>query len=161
MKKPPGDYDVGYGRPPDATKFGRRPQPLHRQKRKPYIPDVLSLLNGHADVMQDGRHTRLHPHEAMMLSLGKRSLKREIRAIKLFLGECKKAGLLAPPSGKRGGVAVCPKWMPVQMFMLIGEAPWSVKEYDRIAAQFEAELKMYDEFFPGAREKAEHEHKIK
>jgi hypothetical protein len=36
----------------------------------------------------------VHPHEAQLMSLGKRALKGEARAIKLFLKHCEAAGLL-------------------------------------------------------------------
>src|ERR1700730_9371998 len=117
MKKTPGDYGVGYGRPPDATKFGQRSQPKRRRRNIPEIPNILTLLNEPVPVARDGKQEKLHPHEVMMLSLTKRALKREFRAIKAFFKECVKAGLLdAPPQARSSGVLVVPKWMPDQMF---------------------------------------------
>lgn len=161
LKEPSSPYDVGYGKPPDATKFGKRPQPQRRPRKEPQLPNILSLLTDRVEVSRDGKAEKLHPHEVMMLSLGKRALKRELRAIKAFLKECKKAGMLEPPPAQRTcGVAVCPKWMPMEMFCLLGDPPWDASFYDPIAAKFEETLKLYAEWFPGAREKGEHEHRV-
>ncbi len=161
MAKAPHEYDVGYGKPPDSGKFGQRAQPKRRRRKKDPLPNILSLLTEPVAISRDGKQTKLHPHEVMMLSLGKRALKRELRAIKAFLKECKKAGLLEPPPGQRScGVAVCPKWMPMDMFCLLGDPPWDAKLYDPIASQFEEALRVRAEWFPGAREKGENEHRI-
>jgi hypothetical protein len=161
LEKTPGQYDVGYAKPPDATKFGNRPQPTRRRRKRHELPNILSLLTESVEISRDGKAQKLHSHEVMMLSLFKRAVKRELRAIKRFLKECKKAGLLEPPPTERtSGVLVCPKWMPIEMFMYVGEPPWNAKHYDQAAAKFKSTLRLFDEWYPGARERAEHEHKI-
>jgi hypothetical protein len=84
----------------------------------------------------------MHPHEAMMHSLGKRAAKGETRAIKLFLDECKKAGLLDPLSAKqRSGVFTVPKGVPMavacRMLKQAGLPPWDRNLYAEVTAEYE------------------------
>jgi hypothetical protein len=58
----------------------------------------------------------MHPHEAMLHGAFARVGAGEIRAIKLFLQECKRAGLLdRPPAEPSSGVVVIPKEVPMDL----------------------------------------------
>ena len=112
-------YEVGYGKPPKATRFGNRPQPdrLPGPRRATEAGlDLAASINGPMKVFQRGATVRVHPHEAMMLGLAKKGLDGSIRAIKEFFLECKKAGLLeAPPLQQTGGFILAPKGVPSQL----------------------------------------------
>ena len=60
------------------------------------VPTSPSWLDKPLKVKRGGKSVRMHPHEATMISLGKRALKGEPRAAKEFLKECAIAGLLSP-----------------------------------------------------------------
>jgi hypothetical protein len=164
LKKRSGPYDVGYGKPPDATKFGHRPQPKRRRRNKPEVPNIQSLLTEPVAVTRDGRPEKLHPHELMMLSLWKRTMKRELRAVKAFFKECDKAGLFdPPPQAQSSGVITCPKWMPMSMcedlINAAGAPPWPAKLYNQIAENYADSLSTFSDWYPGARQAQEDEYK--
>lgn len=94
----PRPYEVGYGKPPEHTRFGRRPQP-HRQKnanegRSLRKPDIAGQLDRLVDVKLGRRATKLHPQEAMLHSLFAKAARGQLQAIKQLLREFDRAGLL-------------------------------------------------------------------
>jgi hypothetical protein len=93
-------YEVGYGKPPKATRFGNRPQPNRSSKSGPArgaAINVAAAINRPMKVVHRGAAVRIHPHEALMQGLAKSGLSGKLGAIKEFLLECKKAGLLDAP----------------------------------------------------------------
>ena len=108
-----GEYEVGYGKPPKATRFGNRPQPDRSSKPGPTRRAAIGLAavtNGLMAVTHNGRVVRMHPHEAMLHGLAKNGLRGKQSAIKAFLVECKKAGLLeGPPAQQTSGSIFVPK----------------------------------------------------
>ena len=103
------EYEVGYGKPPKATRFGARPQP-NRSSRprlaKEAAVDVAAAINRPITITRNGTSVRMHPHEAMMLGLAKNALRGKLRAMKEFFSECKKAGLLDSPPVTEGNYSV-------------------------------------------------------
>ena len=92
-------YEVGYGKPPKATRFGNRPQPK-RSAKSPAI-DLAKTINRPVTVTRNGKRVRIHPHEAMMRGLLKSALGGKLRAIKQFLStvqESRPAGSAARAS---------------------------------------------------------------
>ena len=72
------EYKVGYKKPPKEHQFKPKHQPAARPdggKRKENSPDVAGWLDKPLAVKRGGKTIRMHPHEAMMTSLGKRALK--------------------------------------------------------------------------------------
>ena len=95
-------YEVGYGKPPKATRFGHRPQPNRSSRSGPASEaaiDVAATINRPMKVTHRGAAVRMHPHEAAMHGLAKSGLRGKLRAIKEFFFECKKADLLHAPVG--------------------------------------------------------------
>jgi hypothetical protein len=124
-------YEVGYRKPPKATRFGNRPQPNRSAKSagsREAAVDLAATINSPMKVSQRGATVRVHPHEAMMLGLAKKGLDGSIRALKEFFLECKKAGLLeAPPAQQTSGVIFAPKGVPrdlaCRLIGLLGPPP--------------------------------------
>ena len=92
-------------------------------------------------VKQGGKSVSMHPHEAAMISLGKRALKGEPRATKQFLKECEIAGLLTPQQLEQThGVFVAPRGVDLSvakvMIETYGLPPWEPDEYAAIEAEF-------------------------
>ncbi|WP_166294504.1 hypothetical protein [Bradyrhizobium sp. 2S1] len=77
-----GGYQVGYGKPPVATRFGTRPQPERPNRRvaKHHSPDVAALLERPIEASIGGKKIKLHPHEAVLHGLFKRVVAGETRA---------------------------------------------------------------------------------
>ena len=95
-----GDYEVGYGRPPKATRFGVRAQPdrSKRQSSKSESPDLAALLDRSVSLSRNGKQTKMHAYEAMLHALAKQALGGQVRALRQILKLFKEAGLLeAPP----------------------------------------------------------------
>ena len=95
-------------------------------------------------VSQRGATVRVHPHEAMMLGLAKKGLDGSIRAIKEFLLECKKAGLLdAPPAQQIGGFIFVPKGVPFELgsrlLTMVGLPPWPDDVFAACKAEYDAD----------------------
>lgn len=140
-------YEVGYGKPPKATRFGNRPQPNRSVKpegSREAVVDLAATINGPMKVSQRGATVRVHPHEAMMLGLAKKGLDGSIRALKEFFLECKKAGLLeAPPGQQTSGVIFAPKGVPCdlacRLIGLIGLPPWPEDVYAEFKAEYDAD----------------------
>ena len=106
------EFKVGYKKPPKEHQFKPKNQTAARRNgghRNEDIPDIAALLEKPVPVSRRGKSVRMHPHEAMMNSLGKRALKGEHRAAKEFLRQCDFAGLLTPQHAQQnGGVFTVP-----------------------------------------------------
>lgn len=141
-------YEVGYGKPPSATKFGNRAQPNRFVKEPSAAPQTLAaLLDGHELVERAGRRARVHAHEAMMVSLANLVLrKNKIGAAKKFLQECHKAKLLEPePSARTSGVIVVPHTKyPVFDFLVSREGlpPWNENIIAKAEAEYHRDLQI-------------------
>jgi hypothetical protein len=140
-------YEVGYGKPPKATRFGARPQPNRSSKSGPAREaaiDVVAAINRPMKVTHRGAAVRMHPHEAVMHGLAKAGLLGKLRAIKEFFVECKKAGLLdAPPARQTSGTITVPKGMPIglaaRLVRMAGPPPWDDDLYDQCKAEYESD----------------------
>jgi hypothetical protein len=140
-------YEVGYGKPPKATRFGARPQPARANRRtsRSQNPDIAALLDRPIEALIGGKKAKLHPHEAMLHGLFQRVVAGDIRAIKLFLEECKRAKLLDPtPEVLSHGVIEVPKEVPIQLAARLvscaGPPPWDAELFDQLKAEYERDL---------------------
>jgi hypothetical protein len=147
------DYEVGYKKPPRQHQF----KPRHERNarldgggRKENNLDVASWLDAPLKVKRQGKLTNMHPHEAAMLSLGKRALKGERSAAKEFLKQCELAGLLtAKQLEQTHGVFAAPRGVDFSiarvMIETYGLPPWGKDEYAAIKAEFERDQARIDE----------------
>ena len=141
------DYKVGYAKPPEATRFGVRPQPnrsLKRRTAKNAAVDVVGAINRPLTITQNGAAVRMHPHEAIMHGLAKTALRGGIRAMKEFFSQCKKAGLLdAPLAQQTTGVLTVPKGTAIglaaYLVKIAGPPPWDDQLSDRCKAEYDSE----------------------
>ena len=138
------EYEVGYGKPPEATRFGNRPQPDRTSKSKPAKEAAIfaDAINGLMKVAHNGRVVRMHPHEAMLRGLTKSGLRGKVRAIKEIFLACRKADLLnAPPAGQMGGVLTVPNDVPiglaVRLVRIAGPPPWEDAFYKACKCEYE------------------------
>ena len=143
-------YEVGYGKPPKATRFGVRPQPV-RSKRKANTerPDIAALLDRPIQANINGKKTKLHPHEAMLHGLFQRAVGGQIRAIKFFLEECKRARLLDPPQQSHGAVIEIPHGVPPELggrlVRRVGPPPWDPDVFALHKAEYERDMAHIEE----------------
>jgi hypothetical protein len=139
-------YEVGYGKPPKATRFGNRPQPDRSSRsgsaREAAI-DVAATINRPIKVTHRGAAIRMHPHEAAMRGLAKSGLRGKLRAIKEFFLECKKADLLNATVGQTSGTLTVPNGVPIELFArlvrIAGPPPWDDDLYDQCKAEYESD----------------------
>ena len=137
-------YEVGYGKPPKASRFGTRPQPDRSSRPRTTEDiqvDVVATINRPLTVTQNGKAVRMHPHEAMMLGLLKSALSGKIGAMKQFFAECKKAGMFDAPVRQTSGVITVPKGIPLELAARLvkegGPPPWQDEFYDYHKAEYQ------------------------
>ena len=155
-QKPSADrpYEVGYCKPPIATRFGQRQPPKRRSggTEQP-LPDIAAILDRPIAVKVNGRNGRLHPHEAALHGLFGRVVKGEIRAIKQFLKECDRAGLLAAQTAAFDCVVHLPNDIPWELACYIlqhaGLPPWDPLLVASHLAEYKADLERLERVEPG------------
>jgi hypothetical protein len=145
-------YKVGYGKPPEATRFGNRPQPNRSSTSAPAregAVDLVATINRSIKVRQRGKEVSMHPHEATMHGLVKSGMSGKIGALREFLSECKKAGLLVPPPTRpTNGVITVPKGMPVglaaRLVRTAGAPPWDAELLEEFSAEYERDREIIE-----------------
>ena len=83
-----GDYEIGYGRPPRATRFvkGRSGNPRGRPRGAKSFTALLSdKLNEPVTVAENGGRRKISKREAIVTQLVNRSAAADFRAIKILL----------------------------------------------------------------------------
>ena len=123
-KKPTGDYDVGYCRPPKAHQFPKKTSgnpggaPLKKKQKR---VDVAAVLNEPLAVKSLGVPRKMPPFEVAVRRLVERGLKQKnLNAILEFLELCKTHGLLVPPPvDPGGGVIIVPVGLSAEEWMNI------------------------------------------
>ena len=108
-KKPSGDNEVGYGKPPKEHRFpkGRSGNVSGRPKsKKSGLTDISGLLNEPVKVKAGGKVREMGPFEAGLWKLAKRAVDKDLRAILRFVKICEEYGAFAPPSAVTGGGVV-------------------------------------------------------
>ena len=112
-KKPSGDNEVGYGKPPKEHRFpkGRSGNVSGRPKsKKSGLTDISGLLNEPVKVKAGGKVREMGPFEAGLRKLAKRAVDKDLRAILKFVKICEEYGVIAaPPAATGGGVVRAPK----------------------------------------------------
>jgi hypothetical protein len=84
-----GDYEVGYGKPPVGTRFkkGDRGNPHGRPKKvvKTVHERVSELLQRQIEIVEGGIATTKSVEEAILLAVGQKALKGDLKAIAFLL----------------------------------------------------------------------------
>ena len=116
------------------------------------VPTLLRWLDKPLKVKRGGKSVKMHPHEAAMISLGKRALNGERRAAKEFLKQCDIAGLLTPQQLEQdGGVFEVPRGVDFSvakvMLETYGLPPWEPDEYAAVDAEFERDQAHVEELY--------------
>ena len=135
------DYEVGYKKPPKAHQFKSKQARLEDQPRQPKRRhlDIARLFDQPLRVKSAGKTISVHPHEAQLMSLGKRALKGEARAIRLFLKHCESAGLIAAPAEHCFVFEVPPSVNPAVARVLlksVGLPPWDAVAFAELEAEY-------------------------
>jgi uncharacterized protein DUF5681 len=132
-KKPSGDYEIGYGKPPPASRFkpGQSGNPKGRPKQADATTlDITGLLNEPIKVKVAGKTKKMSPFEASFRLLAKRAIKdKNLGAIIEFLKRCEEYSVVKPPRVRSfGGVVHLPRgwdqdeW--IEMLKEHGPPPW-------------------------------------
>jgi hypothetical protein len=159
------EFKVGYRKPPKEHQFKPRHQTATRHnsgERQENSPDVAGWLDKPLKVKRGGKSIRMHPHEAAMISLGKRALNGERRAAKEFLRQCDIAGLLAPQQVRQnGGVFTVPRGVDPSVAKVMlgtyGLPPWDPDQYAAVVAEFELDEEHVEEIYQRFLEDLDHE----
>ena len=89
------DYDVGYGKPPKASRFkpGQSGNPRGRPRGQPnLITDIMTEMAEQIRVREGERERSISKQRAMIKALVAKSLKGEARAAALLIGLITKLG---------------------------------------------------------------------
>lgn len=123
-KKPAGDYEIGYCRPPKTTRFKKKP-------KQPALLDVAKLLAEPVAIGMDGKKSSMTPFEiAFRAQVKKAILGKSLRAALWVLSEAEKHRLLAPPPEPEsgGGVIVVPGRLKPEDWTAIFKSNASIEE---------------------------------
>jgi hypothetical protein len=83
-----GDYEVGYGKPPEATRFkkGASGNPKGRPKgTRNLSTDIREVLGAKVSVMENGKPRRVSTQLATLMRLREKALKGDIRSMERLL----------------------------------------------------------------------------
>ena len=112
-KKPSGDNEVGYGKPPKEHQFkpGQSGNIKGRPKsKKSGLTDISGLLNEPVKVKAGGKVREMGPFEAGLWKLAKRAVDKDLRAILKFVKICEEYGVIAArPAATGASVVRAPK----------------------------------------------------
>jgi len=108
-KKPTGDYEVGYCRPPAEYQFpkGKSGNPggaPTKQKKK--RADITDVLNEPVKVTVGGKERTMSPFEAGTRKLAKKAVDGHVPSILKFVKLCEEYGIIAPPPDASGGCVI-------------------------------------------------------
>jgi hypothetical protein len=120
--------------------------------RRENVVDLAGIFEKPLRVKRAGKTVAMHPYEAELTSLGKRALKGEPRATKLFLKRCEAAGLLDPaPAEQTHGVFVIPKGANSAIVKVLlqtyGLPPWDPDIYASLEAEYEGDQARIEELY--------------
>jgi len=93
--RPPGDYEIGYGRPPPATRFqpGQSGNPRGRPRGMRPIGHVLQqALNRRVVVNENGRERRIRLQDAIIQGLVNDAARRNHNALRLLFSLLERYG---------------------------------------------------------------------
>lgn len=150
------DYEVGYKKPPKEHQFkpkqSRKENSQAKTSRKQVGLDLAGILDKPLRFNRAGKAVSMHPHEALLTSLGKRALKGEARAAKLFLKHCGAAGLLEPaPVEQTSGVFEIPKGANPGIVKVLlethGLPPWDPDVYAALEAEYRRDADHIEELY--------------
>ena len=112
-KDPDGDYEVGHSRPPKDTRWkkGQSGNPKGRPKADKTGPvDISAFLDEPVAMTINGKAKELHPFEAMVWQMIRKSMKGEITPLIRLVELCEDNGLIhTPPPESDGGVMIAPE----------------------------------------------------
>ena len=86
-RRPPEEYEVGYGKPPKATRFkkGKSGNPSGRPRRRPTVADVLDKVANRKIRARDGGNVRqITQMEAVLLKQFEKAIKGDQKAADLI-----------------------------------------------------------------------------
>ncbi len=106
-KRPTGNYEVGYCRPPKDTQFRKEHSGNPRgapPKQQQELADVASVLNEPIFVNRAGTRRKMGSFEVSVRKLVGRALKeKDLNAIQEFIRLCETLGIMEPPPVTYGG----------------------------------------------------------
>jgi len=109
--KPPGDYEIGYRKPPKAHQFRKNQtgNAKGRPRKKECATDVLSVIEEPLIVKVGDKTSEMHPFEISTRKLAQNATNGNLRAIIRFIKLCEEYAVFTPPPSDTGnGVLVAP-----------------------------------------------------
>ena len=130
-RQPPGDYEVGYGKPPKQTQFRSLSDAAHElgfgrkgKKTKTRQINLTRLLSERVAVTHNGGVVRMDPYELSLRAQVKSAVKdRSLPALKEIIRLALEFQLVKPPPMGRqtGNVVQVSKTCPDDIYMIISD----------------------------------------
>jgi hypothetical protein len=95
-RKHPGEYEVGYGRPPQHSRFkpGQSGNPRGRPKGRQNLKTVLeNILDQKVTVTENGRPKVMRKRELMLVAHVNKAVKGDVRALNSIIALMARTGL--------------------------------------------------------------------
>lgn len=130
-------YEVGYGRPPKATRFakGRSGNPGGRPRKRtgPVKLDLAAILDKPIMATTNGVRKAMHPHEVRLLQALKKGLEGDVGELIYVYDQLLKSDAFDLADAVLGGVVTLPsKDMPWTMAKIMAErfgaGPWNRRQ---------------------------------
>jgi hypothetical protein len=137
--QPPGDYAVGYGRPPKTHQFKKGEPPPPRGTPKPQVFDLLAILNKPVEIARAGKTRVVPAYEQGLLAIARGALKGDVAKIKYLFKEFEKHGIFEKQ--KHDPMIRCPDDLHEGVFRILAghlyrNAPYSKPELRWAARQY-------------------------
>jgi hypothetical protein len=141
------DEKVGYGRPPQATRFkkGQSGNPKGRPRKRDGVELDLNRLLKPVVVTIGGQPREMQPKEIELRQLLDKAIKKtDLRAIEYLLGLFAQHGAIRPPPRRQvNGVVHLPNNMPTAVahaaFAHFGPPPWKARQLTPLKRRYLAE----------------------
>jgi len=137
----PENTEVGYGRPPVATRFkkGQSGNPKGRPKRDRRAPtiDVSSITMKPVKVLRNGAEVEITTYEARLRqALAKAATGKSFKHARYLFELFEGLGLVKPSSSGSCGVVTVPKDISVSagclLLQLYGQPPWTKRQINQV-----------------------------
>jgi hypothetical protein len=139
--EPTGDYDVGYCRPPEASRFKKGQEPPRRKPTEKQATDIASLLDAPVAVISGGKKEKVPPYEAMLLSMVKAALEGKTSALQYLFRQFDKYELLKRAEKRHWNPTILvPIEMPIEMGSMLywqfGRQPWTDEKIELVRRHY-------------------------
>jgi hypothetical protein len=118
MSEGEGDYEIGYGKPPAASRFRKGQSGNPRGRRGTSLSSLLvAALNEPVSITVDGERRRVTKREAIVTHMVDKSASADLHATKMLIDMLKEVEQKAAATRPEQPKLVTPDWEVVERFV--------------------------------------------